>query len=99
MQRLLPVAAAQEIQRGVVRDAEQPALRIDRRDRLQRFHRLDQRILQHILTVDDRADHAGAVAMQFRSHPRQQGLGIDGGKGVWRHCFSASLVQDSSSIR
>ena len=33
-----------------------------------RLHRLDQRILQHVLAVDDGADHARAIAMQLWPH-------------------------------
>ena len=55
-QRLLAVAPAQEIQRGVVRDPEQPAFGIaDCAGASLRLHRLDQRVLQHVLAVDDRA--------------------------------------------
>ena len=53
----------------------------------ERFHRLDQRILQHILAVDDRADHARAIAMQFRPHRDQQAVDIDGGRSALATLF------------
>ena len=61
-----------------------------------RLHRLDQRILQHVLAVDDRADHARAVAMQSWTHRDQQALDVDGGGRCLRdHCHSASGTQVS----
>ena len=70
---VLPSAAAQMIKRGIVRDAKQPAFRIgDRSGRGKGFDRLHQRFLDHILAVDDRAGHAGAVAMQLRSQGAEE---------------------------
>jgi hypothetical protein len=101
-QRLLAVAPAQEIQRGVVRDPEQPAFGMaDIAGISLRLHRLDQRILQHIFAVDDRADHARAVAMQFWPHRNQQPLDVEGGGRLGHPCHSASgkRVQFSPSMR
>jgi hypothetical protein len=65
---LLSGAAAQKVQRRIVGDAKQPAFRMGNRLRLRKsLDRLHQRLLDHILAVDDRAGHAGAVTMQFRS--------------------------------
>jgi hypothetical protein len=80
-ERFLPVAPAQEIERGVVRNAKQPAFRIfngiaDLAGGSIRLHRLDQRILQHILAVDHGADHARAIAMQFWTHRGHQACNV-----------------------
>ena len=70
---LLARAAAQEIQRRVVGDAEQPALRMgDRAGVGKRLDRLGHRLLQHVLAIDDRAGHAGAIAMQLGPKLRQK---------------------------
>lgn len=62
-------AIAQMIEGGVVRDTEQPTLRIFNRPiRLPRHDRLDEDVLDDIVAVDGRADHARAVAMQPRAH-------------------------------
>ena len=68
-------AAAQEIQRRVVGDAEQPALDVGERAGMREgLDRLDQRLLQHVLAVDHRAGHAGAIAMQPRPQLGQEPL-------------------------
>ena len=82
LQRLVAVldalaagAAAQEIQRRVVGDAEQPALDVGERAGMREgLDRLDQRLLQHVLAVDHRARHAGAIAVQPRPQLGQQPL-------------------------
>ena len=76
----LPSAAAEKVQRGVVRDAKQPALGIAEPARRRKLlDRLDQRVLQHVFAIDHRADHARAIAMQLRPHRNQQG--VDAGRG------------------
>ena len=89
---LLAVALAQKIQRGVVRDPEQPSPRVaDCAGGCERLHRLDQRILQHVLAVDHRADHARAIAMQFRPHLGEQAVNAcSGERWIWRRFHSAS---------
>lgn len=58
--------ATQEIERGIVRDAEQPTLRPGDGSCLgQRLDRPQQRLLQEVLAVDDGAGHAGAIAVQL----------------------------------
>ncbi len=83
-ERFLPVAAAQEIQRGVLRDPKQPPPRIaDGAGGRQRLDRLDQRILQHILAVNHRACHARAIAMQHRPHLGEQAVDVcDSGRWI-----------------
>jgi len=59
-------AVAQKVQCRIVGDTKQPALRVNDRSGIgQRFERLDDRFLHHVLSVDDRAGHARAVAMQL----------------------------------
>ena len=80
---LLSGAAAQKVQCRVVGDAKQPAFRMGDRFRLREsLDRLHQRFLDHILSVDDRAGHAGAVTMQFRSQLGEKT--IQGRAGVGR---------------
>ena len=82
-QRFLTVAPPQEIQRSVVRDPEQPAFGIaDPACSRKRLHRLDQGILQHVLAVDHRADHARAIAMQSRAQAREQVVDISGSRDL-----------------
>jgi len=51
----------------VVGDAEEPSLGVgDWLDGGGRLHCLEQRFLQHVLAVDDRAGHPGAVAVEAR---------------------------------
>ena len=72
-QRFLPVTASQKIQSGVVSDAKQPAFGIaDGTRGSKRVQRLDHRILQHVLAVNGRADHARAIAMQLCPLAMQQ---------------------------
>ncbi len=62
-----PGAAAEKIERCVVGDAEHPAFRVSYLSRIgERLDRLDDRLLHHILAVDDGAGHARAVPMQLR---------------------------------
>ena len=80
---LLSGAAAQKVQRRIVGDAKQPAFRMGNRLRLRKgLDRLHQRFLDHILAVDDRAGHPGAVTMQFRSQLGEKT--IQGRAGVSR---------------
>ena len=59
-------AVAQKVQCRIVGDTKQPALRVNDRSGIgQHFERLDDRFLHHVLSVDDRAGHARAVAMQL----------------------------------
>jgi hypothetical protein len=54
-----------------------------------RLHHLDQGVLQHVLAVDDRADHARAIAMQPWPHREQQasqGRRVDGLSPFPRRC-------------
>ena len=70
--RLSPPAAAQEIDRGVVRDAEEPALRVVHRG-VVGFDCLDDGILNGVLAVDDRPGHAGAIAVELgRRSPKSR---------------------------
>jgi hypothetical protein len=56
-----------------VRNAEQPALDIgDRSRRREGLDRLDEGILHDVLAVDDRACHAGAIAVQPGPQVAQQ---------------------------
>ena len=75
-------STAQVIQRRVVGDAEQPALGIGQRAGVREgLDRFDQGLLQHVLAVDHRARHAGAIAVQlgpqFGQEPLEVGLGGD----------------------
>jgi len=75
-----------------VRDPEQPSPRVANcAGGCERLHRLDQRILQHVLAVDHRADHARAIAMQFRPHLGEQAVNACGGdQWIWRRFHSTS---------
>src|SRR5580700_201996 len=70
---ILPSAAPQKVQSRIVGDAKQPALRMCDWSRVrQRLDRLDQRLLHHVLAIDDGAGHARAVAMQLRPQLAEQ---------------------------
>jgi hypothetical protein len=70
---LLPRAAAKKIQRRIVGDTKQPALGGDDRSRFcECLKRFQERFLNHILSVDDRAGHTRAVAMQLRPQSAKQ---------------------------
>lgn len=92
-------AAAQKIQRRIVRDAKQPPLRIGgRAGAVVSFERLHERILHHVLAIDHRAGHARAVAVQLgpqigekpiedrARRPRVVGCGVDGWRPVHLYC-------------
>jgi hypothetical protein len=58
-------------------DPEQPAFGIGNRSPLgEGLDGLDQRLLQHILAIDRRARHAGAIAMQLRPQRAQEAVEI-----------------------
>jgi hypothetical protein len=60
-----------------MRDPEQPAFGIaDCAGASPRLHRLDQRVLQHVLAVDDGTYHARAIAMQPWPHRDQQAFDV-----------------------
>jgi hypothetical protein len=70
-----PSAAPQKVQGRVMGDTKQPTLRMRDRSRVrQRLDRLDQRLLHHVLAIDDRAGHACAVAMQLRPQFAEQAI-------------------------
>ncbi len=70
---ILPGASPQKVQSRIVGDAKQPALRMcDRSGVWQCLDRLDQRLLHHVLAIDDRTGHACAVAMQLRAQFAEQ---------------------------
>ncbi|BCH09237.1 hypothetical protein MesoLj131c_34950 [Mesorhizobium sp. 131-3-5] len=72
---LFASAAAQEIERRIVGDAKQPAFRVgNRAGNGQGLDRLGQRLLQHILAIEDRAGHAGTVAVQLGAQFPKQAL-------------------------
>src|SRR5579863_562470 len=59
-------AAAQEVERGVVGDTEQPALRVvDDTDIRQRGKGFNQRVLDNVLAIDGGSGHARAVSMEL----------------------------------
>jgi hypothetical protein len=92
-------SAAEEIERRVVRDAEEPTLdlrnELQLRHRLQRFH---HRVLHHVLAVDGRAGHARAIAMQLRPHLAEHTVegraDLRGISVVVAHCASAVVSGD-----
>jgi hypothetical protein len=99
---LAPGAPPQKVQRRVVRDAEQPALRMGDRFRLrQGLDRLHQRFLNDILAIHHRAGHAGAVAMQLGPQLAEQPvdgrarLGCAAGRG---HALTAVLLGGEAAV-
>ncbi len=59
-------AAAQEIERGVMGDAEQPAFRVVEDTGIrQRGKGLHQRVLDNVLSIDGSAGHARAISMKL----------------------------------
>src|SRR5229473_6811665 len=59
-------AAAQEIERGVVGDTEQPAFRVvEDTDMRHRGKGLNQGVLNNVLAIDGGAGHARAVSMEL----------------------------------
>ena len=69
--------APQEVQRRVVGDAKQPASGIGERFGLRlRLDGLQEGFLDHVLPVDHRAGHAGAVAVQLGPQLGEQTLEI-----------------------
>jgi hypothetical protein len=67
---ILTGAAPQKVQSHIVGDAKQPALRVRDRSHVRRcLDRFDQRLLHHVLAIDDRAGHARAIAMSLLSGP------------------------------
>ena len=86
-------AAPQIIERRVMGDPKQPAFRVlDRSGAWQRFDRLHERVLHHILTVDDRAGHARAVAMQLRPQFGKGAVEIRAIRGRTRHWHTHSWL-------
>ena len=69
--------------------------------RRSRYVGLAKTHLQHVLAVDDRADHARAIAMQPWPHRDQQAFDVESGGRLGHHAHSASgkRVQFSSSMR
>ena len=66
-------AAAQEIERRVVGDTEQPAFRVvDDTDIRHRGKGLNQRVLDNVLAIDGGAGHARAVSMELWSKLTRQ---------------------------
>jgi hypothetical protein len=63
---VLSGAVPQQVQRRIVSDAKQPSLWMRDRSRLgQCLQRFDDRLMQDVLALKDRAGHTGAVTMQF----------------------------------
>jgi hypothetical protein len=61
-----PRAAAQEIERGVMGDAEQPAFRVVEDAGIrQRNKGLHQGVLDNVLSIDGSAGHARAISMKL----------------------------------
>jgi hypothetical protein len=70
---VLTRAAAQQVERRVMRDAKEPRFGIvDRRERRIGLDRLDQRLLHRVFAIDDRAGHPGAIAMELRPQFAEQ---------------------------
>src|SRR5262249_50986209 len=85
------------VDRRVVCDAEQPPVGIGRQRLLRRrLDRLEQRFLQHVLAIDNRTRHAGAVAMQLRPQLLDQplkGRRVLGGRTLRGHVFCRHFLR------